>query len=91
MGCYQPLEESDKGETSFVNGEIVKIDRRCLITEPGAYSDYMMRIPLHVFGSDKIGFAPLEAIRIKKQGGGMSFVHGGIALQECCVPVITFM
>ena len=35
-------------------------------------------------------FAPLENIRMKKQGGGMNFVHGGISLQEMVVPVIDF-
>ena len=87
---YQPLEENNKGEKSFVDGSILKTYRRCIIAETGADSEYMMRIPLSTFGSDKIGFAPLETIRIKKQGGGMNFVHGGIALQECCIPVITF-
>ncbi len=27
---------------------------------------------------------------MKKQGGGMNYVHGGISLQECVVPVIEF-
>ena len=40
--------------------------------------------------SNLTGFAPPEYIRIKKQGGGMNFVHGGISLQECVVPVIEF-
>ena len=87
---YQPLEESDKGEKSFINGNVIKSDRRCLLADADASSEYMMQIPMSAFGSDKVGFAPLETIRIKKQGGGMNFVHGGIALQECCVPVITF-
>lgn len=87
---YQPLEESDKGEKSFINGDVIKADRRCIIADTGASSEYMMQIPMRTFGSDKVGFAPLETIRIKKQGGGMNFVHGGISLQECCVPVIAF-
>lgn len=87
---YQPLEESDKGDKSFIDGTILKTDRRCIVAETGASSEYLMQIPMRTFGSDKIGFAPLDTIRIKKQGGGMNFVHGGIALQECCVPVITF-
>lgn len=87
---YQPLEESDKGDRSFVDGTILKTDRRCIVAETGAVSEYLMQIPMSTFSSDKTGFAPLDTIRIKKQGGGMNFVHGGIALQECCVPVITF-
>ena len=35
-------------------------------------------------------FAPRESIRIKMNGGGMNFVHGGISLQEMVVPVIEY-
>ena len=34
-------------------------------------------------------FAPRENIRIKG-GGGSNFVHGGVSLQEICVPVIKY-
>lgn len=37
-----------------------------------------------------MGFAPKDAIRIKKSGGGSNYVHGGMSLQECVVPVIEF-
>ena len=40
--------------------------------------------------SDFDGFAPRESIRIKMNGGGMNFVHGGISLQEMVVPVIEY-
>ena len=36
-----------------------------------------------------LGFAPRENIRIKGAGGS-KFVHGGISLQEMCVPVIQY-
>jgi len=35
-------------------------------------------------------FAPRESVRIKKKGGGLNFVHGGISLQEMVVPVIDY-
>lgn len=35
-------------------------------------------------------FAPRESVRIKKKGGGLNFVHGGISLQEMVVPVIEY-
>lgn len=38
--------------------------------------------------SDFGGFAPRESIRLKMNGGGMNFVHGGISLQKMVVPVI---
>ncbi len=36
------------------------------------------------------GFTPMDNIRMKKQGGGMNYVHGGVSLQESVVPVIEF-
>ena len=87
---YKTLEESDKAERSIVSGEILELHRRCIIAQQDATSDYLMRIPMLNFNSKFTGFAPLEAIRMKTNGGGEHFVHGGISLQECCVPVITF-
>lgn len=87
---YQPLSESDKAEKSLVSGEILELDRRSMIAEDGSTSDILMRIPLENYHTDLCGYAPMENIRMKKQGGGMNYVHGGIALQECAVPVIEF-
>ena len=42
------------------------------------------------FDSTLTGFTPLDNIRMKKQGGGMNYVHGGVSLQEIAVPVIEF-
>ena len=36
------------------------------------------------------GYAPQDTIRMKVQGGGENYVHGGISLQELVVPVIAF-
>lgn len=87
---YKPLAESDKAEKSFVSGNIIELDRRYAIADADCTSDYLIKIPMDHVNSDLTGFAPPEYIRIKKQGGGMNFVHGGISLQECVVPVIEF-
>ena len=42
------------------------------------------------FGSDLAGFAPRDCLRIAKPGAGQNYVHGGISLQELCVPVLRF-
>ena len=36
------------------------------------------------------GYAPRDTVRIKVQGGGENYVHGGISLQEMVVPVIVY-
>ena len=36
------------------------------------------------------GYTPQDSTRIKISGGGENYVHGGVSLQELCVPVISF-
>lgn len=87
---YKPLDESDKAEKNFVSGHIFELDRRYVIADGDCTADHMLRIPMTHLSSNLVGFTPLDNIRMKKQGGGMNYVHGGISLQECVVPVIEF-
>ena len=87
---YDPLTESDKADSALVNGKIIEKGRRYIIAENGSSSDLMMNVALNEYSENMTGFAPYDNIRIKIQGGGMNFTHGGVTLQECCVPVITF-
>ena len=87
---YKPLEESDKAEKSFVSGHIVELDRRYVLASGECTAEHMLRFPMDRYQSDLTGFAPQESIRMKKPGGGMNFVHGGISLQEMVVPVVSF-
>ena len=61
-----------------------------MIADGECTADHMLKIPMTHFGSDLVGFTPLDNIRMKKQGGGMNYVHGGISLQECVVPVVEY-
>lgn len=87
---YKPLDESDKAEKSFVSGHIIELDRRYVIADDDCTAEHMLRIPMTHLNSNLAGFTPLDNIRMKKQGGGMNYIHGGISLQECVVPVIEF-
>ncbi len=87
---YKPLEESDKGEKDYVAGTVVEFDRRYVIAEKDSTTDYLIPIPMDRYQRDLIVFTPRENIRMKKQGGGMNYVHGGISLQEMVVPVIEY-
>lgn len=49
-----------------------------------------MSISMEKYAKGLVGLTPCENVRIQKPGGGSNFVHGGVSLQECCVPVITF-
>ena len=87
---YKPLEESDKAEKSFVSGNIVELDRRYVLADGNCNAEHMLKIPMIHTNSHLTCFTPLDNIRMKKQGGGMNYVHGGISLQESVVPVIEF-
>ncbi len=87
---YKPLEESDKAEKSFVSGHIQELDRRYVLADGDCTAEHMLKIPMTHLHSDLAGFTPMNNIRMKKQGGGMNYVHGGISLQESVVPVIEF-
>lgn len=87
---YKPLEENDKAEKSFIDGHIAELDRRYVLAEGTCTAEHMQMIPMSHLGSDLVGLTPMDYIRIKKQGSGMNYVHGGISLQEAVVPVIEF-
>lgn len=87
---YKPLAESDKASSGLVLGDTVEVDRRYIIADKKAKSEHLLSIPMDEWCDNKTGFAPRDAIRIKKSGGGSNYVHGGISLQECVVPVVEY-
>lgn len=87
---YKELAESDNASKSFVDGNVAELDRRYVIADNDAVADNMLTIPLVDYGTDLCGFTPREYVRIRKQGGGNNYVHGGISLQECVVPVVEY-
>ena len=102
---YSPLTEDDKvGKNEFYDVDrenikdlkkesakrCVEHGRRYAIMQKGVQPNYLLPVKFLDGKSDFDGFAPRESIRIKMNGGGMNFVHGGISLQEMVVPVIEY-
>ncbi len=85
---YSPLSEDSKVDKTTPSEQDVEIDRRYLITHKGATPDYLL--PVKFIDDNYDAFTPRESVRIKKKGGGLNFVHGGISLQEMVVPVIEY-
>ena len=56
----------------------------------GAKPEYLLPIKFLGGECDYDAFAPRENVRIKKKGGGLNFVHGGISLQEMVVPIVEY-
>ncbi len=86
---YQQLDESDKMERSSFKKDIIEQGRRYVITNDQANPDFLMPVKGIYNNSNMLGFTPRENIRIKGAGGS-KFVHGGVSLQEICVPVIKY-
>ena len=88
---YSPLTEEAKTEKADFSHRIVEYARRFAILTKGDDPDYLL--PVKYIGEDKdyYGYAPRGSIRIKTSAGsGMNFVHGGVSLQEICVPLIEY-
>lgn len=87
---YSPLTEDDKvDKADFVN-RIVEYGRRFAIMQKDSKPMHLMPVKFLDGQTEYDAFAPKENVRIKMNGGGMNFVHGGISLQEMCVPVIEY-
>ncbi|WP_270440213.1 BREX-1 system phosphatase PglZ type A [Acidaminococcus provencensis] len=86
---YKPLMEDAKVDKTTSSSDDVEVDRRYLITKKGARPEYMLPVKF-LDGTQYDAFAPIGNTRIKKKGGGLNFVHGGISLQEMVVPIIDY-
>ena len=87
---YSPLREDNKVDKTNFNKKDVEYGRRYAIMEHGAKPDYLMPVKFLGGNTDYEAFAPRENIRIKMNGGGLNFLHGGVSLQEMVVPVIEY-
>lgn len=89
---YKPLEESQKISRETFNGEAYEIGRRYALVAPETSANYLLPVKTEreLGGIPMKGYAPQNIVRIKVQGGGENYVHGGISLQEMVVPVIVY-
>lgn len=84
----EPLAASDHVSLKDVTGQIVEAGRRYVVAEKGATSEVLL--PVALPGGHLKALMPRECVRIAMAGGGENYVHGGISLQEMCVPVLRF-
>ena len=86
----EPLDTSERTVAAEIDRYPLVIGRRYAIAGDGARSDVLMPIALPYAEGGLKGFAPRRCTRISRSGAGENYVHGGISLQELCVPVLTF-
>lgn len=89
---YKPLDESDKISRQTFSGEIYDIGRRYALVAPDTTAEFLLPVNTEheIGGIPMKGYAPQDTIRIKIQGGGNNYVHGGVSLQEMVVPVVVY-
>ncbi|MFT8873036.1 MAG: BREX-1 system phosphatase PglZ type A [Sporolactobacillus sp.] len=89
---YKPLDESQKISRQTFDGEVYELGRRYALTAIDTVADYLLPVKTErtIGGTSMKGYAPQDTVRIKVQGGGENYVHGGISLQEMVVPVIVY-
>ena len=89
---YKSLEESQKISVKAFDGKVYEIGRRHALVAPDTMAEYLLPVNTEreIGGIPMKGYTPLDTVRIKIQGGGNNYVHGGISLQEMVVPVILF-
>ena len=84
----EPLAASDHISLKDVTGQVVEAGRRYVVAEKDATSEVFL--PVALPGGHLKALMPRECVRIAMAGGGENYVHGGISLQEMCVPVLRF-
>jgi hypothetical protein len=89
---YRPLDESQKISRQTFDGEILELGRRYALVSPETTADYLLPVKTDrtISGVPMKGYAPQDTVRIKVQGGGENYVHGGVTMQEMVVPVIVY-
>lgn len=85
------LREHDRVSVKETSANIVKNGRRYAIGTDAPDDPLFIKMDVSdVCGGEYVGLAARECVRIKKAGDGENYVHGGVSLQECCVPVVQF-
>lgn len=84
-----PLKEQDKVSKADVGGNDVKLHRRHILSRESIDNMLLVKMDMRdIHGGEYYGLALRECIRMKSASGNKNYAHGGVSLQEMCVPVI---
>ncbi len=84
------LKEYNKLEKFDFN--IIEQGKRYIVSEDNFDDESLLKFDIKgMFKNENLkAYIPFRNTRIKQQGGGTKFVHGGISLQEVTVPLVKF-
>lgn len=84
-----PVPASDKFARGALAASAVETGERYLVVPQGTEDDLLVKMSMEaVGGGELVGLAPRGFVRINRPGGVSHYAHGGISLQELCVPVV---
>lgn len=84
-----PVPAADKFSRGSLASVAVETGERYLMAPRGTEDEVLVEVSLGPVGADDlVGLAPRGFVRINRPGGVSHYAHGGISLQELCVPVI---
>lgn len=86
---HEELEESDFTDAE-IEGTVYRDSRRYVIGENLSHNQNVMKFNARDLNihSDREILLPKGIIRLRKQGSGSRYVHGGMSLQETVVPLL---
>ncbi|WP_448821756.1 BREX-1 system phosphatase PglZ type A [Cetobacterium sp.] len=89
---YQRTELKEYDKLNKFQMDILEQGKRYIISEEDVQEEGLKKIEMKpLFKQENLkAYIPLRNLRIKQQGGGSKFVHGGISIQELLVPLIRF-
>lgn len=84
------IPETQQASRAEVEGDVKLVERRFVCADPRATSEVFVNMNMtDVDGGTYTWWAARDCVRIKA-AGSRNFVHGGVSLQELCVPVVKF-
>ena len=84
------IHKDDDMKTDNPGGDTVDIHRRCWIGHGGTTPPGTVRVSGAEFGYDtELDFVFPTGLGVFKAGGGLSFHHGSVSLQELVIPVVS--
>ena len=87
----RPLKEHDKIAKADIGSGDVQLHRRHVLSGEAIDSNILVKMNMEdIHGGEYYGLALRECIRLKSVAGNKNYAHGGVSLQEMCVPVIEF-
>ena len=87
---YSLLTGDDKMSKAEFKNRLIEYGRRYAVMNKNAKPEYLQSIKFLDGNTEYEAFTPKENVRIRMNGGGLNYVHGGISLQEMCVPLIEY-